>query len=79
MPKRSKLLQALDDHKGRDYDAEKQKKQVKTAEKKKAKKEKKSEEKGENEEDRDNIEEEKDEKVCAGFFGFFLNCLLRNC
>jgi len=35
MVKRSKLLQALDAHKGRDYDAEKQKKQVKAAEKKK--------------------------------------------
>ncbi|KAJ5101808.1 rRNA processing protein [Penicillium alfredii] len=35
MVKRSKLLQALDAHKGRDYDAEKQKKMVKTAEKKK--------------------------------------------
>lgn len=38
MPKRSKLLQALDDHKGRDYDAEKQKKLVKAAEKKKKEK-----------------------------------------
>ncbi|ODM18017.1 hypothetical protein SI65_06805 [Aspergillus cristatus] len=38
MPKRSKLLQALDEHKGRDYEAEKQKKLVKAAEKKKAKK-----------------------------------------
>ncbi|OQD74846.1 hypothetical protein PENDEC_c009G04725 [Penicillium decumbens] len=36
MVKRSKLLQALDAHKGRDYDAEKQKKQVKAAEKRKA-------------------------------------------
>ncbi|PKX97514.1 EBP2 family rRNA-processing protein [Aspergillus novofumigatus IBT 16806] len=36
MPKRSKLLQALDAHKGRDYDAEKQKKLVKAAEKRKA-------------------------------------------
>ena len=36
MPKRSKLLQALDDHRGRDYDAEKQKKLVKAAEKRKA-------------------------------------------
>ncbi|KAJ5107075.1 hypothetical protein N7456_003750 [Penicillium angulare] len=35
MVKRSKLLQALDAHKGRDYDAEKQKKQVKAAEKRK--------------------------------------------
>lgn len=36
MPKRSQLLQALDHYKGRDYDAEKQKKQVKAASKKKA-------------------------------------------
>ncbi|KAL4802247.1 eukaryotic rRNA processing protein EBP2-domain-containing protein [Aspergillus unguis] len=35
MPKRSKLLQALDEHKGRDYDAEKQKKMVKAAKKRK--------------------------------------------
>ncbi|KAJ5719417.1 rRNA-processing protein EBP2 [Penicillium malachiteum] len=35
MVKRSKLLQALDAHKGRDYDAEKQKKKVKAAEKRK--------------------------------------------
>ncbi|KAL4920422.1 eukaryotic rRNA processing protein EBP2-domain-containing protein [Aspergillus aurantiobrunneus] len=35
MPKRSKLLQALDEHKGRDYEAEKQKKLVKAAKKKK--------------------------------------------
>lgn len=35
MVKRSKLLQALDAHKGRDYDTEKQKKQVKAAEKRK--------------------------------------------
>lgn len=38
MGKRSKLLQALDAHKGRDFDAEKQKKLIKAAEKKKAKK-----------------------------------------
>lgn len=36
MVKRSKLLQALDARKGRDYDAEKQKKLVKAAEKRKA-------------------------------------------
>lgn len=36
MVKRSKLMQALDAHKGRDYEAEKQKKMIKTAEKKKA-------------------------------------------
>lgn len=35
MVKRSKLLQALDAHKGRDYEAEKQKKMVKSAEKRK--------------------------------------------
>ncbi|KAL2829990.1 eukaryotic rRNA processing protein EBP2-domain-containing protein [Aspergillus cavernicola] len=35
MPKRSKLLQALDEHKGRDYDAEKQRKLVKAARKRK--------------------------------------------
>jgi rRNA-processing protein EBP2 len=38
MVKRSKLLQALDAHKGRDFEAEKQKKLIKAAEKKKAKK-----------------------------------------
>ncbi|BCR95460.1 EBP2 family rRNA-processing protein [Aspergillus luchuensis] len=36
MPKRSKLLQALDEHRGRDYEAEKQKKLVKAAKKKNA-------------------------------------------
>lgn len=36
MPKRSQLLQALDHYKGRDYDAEKQKKLVRAAKKKKA-------------------------------------------
>lgn len=40
MVKRSKLLQTLDYHKGRDYDAEKQKKLVKAAEKRKAEKKK---------------------------------------
>lgn len=35
MAKRSKLLQALDEHRGRDYEAEKQKKLVKAAKKKK--------------------------------------------
>ncbi|KAL4948783.1 eukaryotic rRNA processing protein EBP2-domain-containing protein [Aspergillus filifer] len=35
MPKRSKLLQALDDRRGRDYDAEKQKKLAKAAKKRK--------------------------------------------
>lgn len=37
MVKKSKLLSALDAHKGRDYDAEKRKKQVKAAEKRKRK------------------------------------------
>ncbi|KAF9884595.1 rRNA-processing protein and EBNA1-binding protein ebp2 [Aspergillus nanangensis] len=36
MPKRSQLLQALDHYKGRDYDSEKQKKQVRAAHKKKS-------------------------------------------
>lgn len=58
MPKRSKLLQALDEHKGRDYEAEKQKKLVKAAEKKK--KAKKAEA-GEDEDEK-MVEEE---KVCA--------------
>ncbi|KKK17738.1 hypothetical protein ARAM_001359 [Aspergillus rambellii] len=40
MPKRSKLLQALDEHKGRDYEAEKQKKLVKAARKRKGVEEK---------------------------------------
>lgn len=59
MPKRSKLLQALDDHKGRDYEAEKQKKQVKAAEKRKRAK------KGDD--DKEEVETKKDdeEKVCA--------------
>ncbi|KAL1852966.1 rRNA-processing protein EBP2 [Paecilomyces lecythidis] len=43
MVKKSKLLLALDAHKGRDYEAERQKKLVKAAEKKKGKKEKKEE------------------------------------
>ena len=38
MAKKSKLLLALDAQKGRDYDAEKRKKQVKTAEKRKSSK-----------------------------------------
>lgn len=40
MVKRSKLLQTLDFHRGRDYDAEKQKKLAKAAEKRKAEKKK---------------------------------------
>lgn len=43
MAKKSKLLLALDAQKGRDYDAEKRKKQVKTAEKRKSSKAQKSE------------------------------------
>lgn len=42
MVKRSKLLQTLDYHKGRDYDAEKQKKLVKQAAKRKAQKKQKN-------------------------------------
>lgn len=42
MVKRSKLLQTLDFHRGRDYDAEKHKKVAKAAEKKKAEKKKKA-------------------------------------
>lgn len=62
MPKRSKLLQALDEHKGRDYDAEKQKKLVKAAEKRKRAK---TEEEDEEEE---KVDKEKDTemKVRAG-------------
>ena len=41
MPKKSKLLSALDAHKGRDYRLEKQKKQMKEAEKRKRIKQKK--------------------------------------
>lgn len=56
MVKKSKLLLALDAHKGRDYEAERQKKLVKAAEKRKAKKAKKEED-----------GEETDEKVCVLF------------
>src|ERR1700730_2421360 len=38
MAKKSKLLAALDVHKGRDYEAEKRKKQIKAAEKQKSQK-----------------------------------------
>ncbi|KAJ6081268.1 hypothetical protein N7499_006142 [Penicillium canescens] len=69
MVKRSKLLQALDAHKGRDYEAEKQKKMIKTAEKKKAGKkaaaapeDKVSEEKGEQEEAESSEAEEEEEE-----------------
>lgn len=51
MVKRSKLLQTLDFHKGRDYDAEKQKKLVRAAEKRKAEKKRKRIEAGEIEEE----------------------------
>ncbi|KAF4765821.1 hypothetical protein HAV15_003187 [Penicillium sp. str.  len=72
MGKRSKLLQALDAHKGRDFDAEKQKKLIKTAEKKKAKKttaapeDKVVEEEKEKEEEKaasSDAEEEEEEEV----------------
>jgi len=75
MVKRSKLLQALDAHKGRDFDAEKQKKMIKAAEKKKASKNAASapedktvvEEKEEEEEaassDAEEKEEEEEEEV----------------
>ena len=69
MVKRSKLLQALDAHKGRDYEAEKQKKMIKTAEKKKAGKkaaaapeDKVSEEKEEQEEAESSEAEEEEEE-----------------
>ncbi|KAI9045161.1 EBP2 family rRNA-processing protein [Aspergillus affinis] len=75
MPKRSKLLQALDDHRGRDYDAEKQKKQVKAARKKKAakgeivetqpsksKSKKHDAEKADPEEEKDEVESEDEEE-----------------
>ena len=61
MPKRSKLLQALDDHKGRDYDAEKQKKQVKAAEKRKRAKKGTDDEE---EEEEGEMEKDDEEKVC---------------
>lgn len=74
MVKRSKLLQALDAHKGRDFDAEKQKKLIKTAEKKKAKKtaaaapedkivEEEKEEKEEEKAASSDAEEEEEEEV----------------
>ncbi|CAG8009183.1 unnamed protein product [Penicillium nalgiovense] len=74
MVKRSKLLQALDAHKGRDFDAEKQKKLIKTAEKKKAKKtaaaapedkivEEEKEEKEEEKAASSDTEEEEEEEV----------------
>lgn len=65
MPKRSKLLQALDEHKGRDYDAEKQKKLVKAAEKRKRAK---------GDEDEVVMEDEV-KKVCAGYPGLVQDVL----
>ncbi|RMJ22891.1 Rrna processing protein [Aspergillus sp. HF37] len=53
MVKRSKLLQTLDFHKGRDYDAEKRKKVAKSAEKKKDERKRKRVEAGEADEDED--------------------------
>lgn len=61
MAKKSKLLLALDAHKGRDYDAEKQKKLVKSAEKRK--KAKKAEDDDDAEEEGEKEVEEQD-KVC---------------
>ncbi|KAJ5747478.1 uncharacterized protein N7511_009174 [Penicillium nucicola] len=69
MVKRSKLMQALDAHKGRDYEAEKQKKMIKTAEKRKAGKKAAaapevnvSEEKEEKEEAQSSAAEEEEEE-----------------
>lgn len=50
MVKKSKLLLALDAHKGRDYEKERQKKLAKAAEKRKAAKKAKSQDEKENEE-----------------------------
>lgn len=64
MVKRSKLIQALDAHKGRDYDAEKQKKMVKAAEKKKsAKKAAAGEEDDDEVEEVDMVDEEEEEEI----------------
>lgn len=59
MVKRSKLLLALDAHKGRDFEAEKRKKLIKAAEKKKATK------KGVSEPEDKIVEEEKEEEKAA--------------
>jgi rRNA-processing protein EBP2 len=64
MVKRSKLLQALDEHRGRDYEAEKQKKLVKAAEKRKAAKKAAAGENG---------IVEKDEVCLVSFFFFTLS------
>ncbi|PYI15591.1 Ebp2-domain-containing protein [Aspergillus violaceofuscus CBS 115571] len=64
MPKRSKLLQALDEHRGRDYDAEKQKKLVRAANKKKAAKGEETEDKKEEKEvKKSKAEEEVEEEA----------------
>ena len=65
MPKRSKLLQALDDHKGRDYAAEKQKKLVKAAEKRKAAKKAAAQDSDEEVEGKKNVEDAKVNKEGA--------------
>ncbi|PKY03584.1 eukaryotic rRNA processing [Aspergillus campestris IBT 28561] len=65
MAKRSKLLQALDDHKGRDYAAEKQKKLVKAAEKKKAAKKAAAQDSDEEVQVKKNVEEAKVNKEAA--------------
>lgn len=64
MPKRSKLLQALDEHRGRDYDAEKQKKLVKAAEKRKRAK---TEDDEEEEEEKVDNEKDTEMKVSAEY------------
>ncbi|KAJ9402563.1 hypothetical protein DTO282F9_759 [Paecilomyces variotii] len=69
MVKKSKLLLALDAHKGRDYEAERQKKLVKAAEKRKAKKAKKEEDGEETDEKKTEVKavngkkEEEEEKA----------------
>jgi rRNA-processing protein EBP2 len=60
MVKRSKLLQTLDAHRGRDYNAEKQKKMVKAAEKRKALKTETSTEAGKEREEKEIVESEED-------------------
>ncbi|KAI9371800.1 eukaryotic rRNA processing protein EBP2-domain-containing protein [Aspergillus egyptiacus] len=65
MPKRSKLLQALDEHKGRDYEAEKQKKLAKAAKKRKGvtgEEEVAETKKPEHEEENDSSDEDEEEE-----------------
>lgn len=62
MVKRSKLLQTLDAHRGRDYNAEKQKKMVKAAEKRKALKTETSTEAGKEPEEKEIVEEDEDDE-----------------